>query len=451
MNRPPAAHFEGDNQVHPNNQPSLAGAALLTLLAMQLAACGKKETPPVAAPTVAAPVAVAPPPVAPASASASAPAAPAPAASGDPDNPTALPARQIRGVGVKRQLSYYYLINAQPGTINLTATAKNAPSGATQALAFGLLDARANKLCSESHGNTTSDKTLSIACPVDKAQPLLLRLDLGEETIDYTVTLAGSFELPPPQPGAAAVAVAGAGSADIDAPLVLDTNRIKGRGVGKPVSYYYAFNAGPGELFVTGDARNTPAAFTDALAVGLYSLRSEKLCDLSLGNTTIDKRSVMSCKFEQRQPVILRLDLGAETVDYRVKFEGPYDFEPFTPPAAITIALDAAVLFDTGKSEIKPEARRVLHEAAARLAKFSGAGVTISGHTDNMGKAASNQLLSEQRAAAVKAWFTGQEGVPAAGLAVKGYGKSQPVADNASEAGRARNRRVDVVITPAAK
>ncbi|MEO7494978.1 MAG: OmpA family protein [Massilia sp.] len=447
--------------MNPNKHTALGSLAWLTLVAVQLAGCGKKEAAPVAVPAPASVVPSVPGAGVAFSAGAGSSAAPAPAASAasvpvpaastDPDSPTALPAREIRGVGIKRQLSYYYLINAQPGTINLTATAKNAPSGATQALAFGLLDARANKLCSESHGNTTTDKTLSIACPVDKAQPLLLRLDLGEETIGYTVTLAGSFELPPAQAGVGSVPVAGAGSTDIDAPTILATNRIRGAGAGKRAAYFYAFNAGPGELFVTGDGKNTSAAVADALAVGLVNLRSEKLCDLSLGNTTIDKRGVMSCRFEQRQPVILRLDLAPETVDYRVKFEGPYDFEPFTRPAAVTIALDAAVLFDTGKSNIKPEAQNVLGEAAARIRKFGGAGVTIGGHTDNVGKAAANQLLSEQRAAAVKVWLIGREGVPAAGLVVKGYGKSQPVADNASEAGRARNRRVDVVITPAAR
>jgi len=185
--------------------------------------------------------------------------------------------------------------------------------------------------------------------------------------------------------------------------------------------------------------------------VGLYTLRSERLCELSLGNTTLDKRGVMSCKVDKRQPVILRLDLSAETVDFRARFEGPYDFEAFTPPKAVTIALDSAVLFDTGKAALKPEARQTLHEAADRVKKFADAAVMVSGHTDNVGNEAANQALSDKRAAAVKDYFVSQEGVPAAGLAVKGYGKSQPVADNATEEGRARNRRVDVVITPKGK
>jgi outer membrane protein OmpA-like peptidoglycan-associated protein len=411
---------------------------LATSLGLGMAACGDKKAPvpaPVAAPV---PVAAAPAPVA----------APTPVASTDPDAPTPLPAKELKGVGIKQKLSYYYAFNAGAGPIKIIATAKNAPSGATQALMFGLYDARANRLCYDSHGNTNSDKTITLSCAIDKAQPLVLRLDLSEETIDYAISLEGAVELPSPASAGAAKAIAGPGSTDIDEPTRLSTNRIKGEGVKKPVSYYYAFNAGPGELIVTGDGKNVSAGTANALGVTLYTLRSEKICNLSLGNTTLDKRETMACKLDKRQPVILRLDLAPETIDFRAKFEGPYDFEPFEAPKAITIALDSAVLFDTGKAVLKPEARDTLHEAAERVRKFADASVLVSGHTDNIGNEASNQKLSDERAAAVKAYFVGEEKLAAASLAVKGFGKSQPVADNGSEAGRARNRRVDVVITP---
>lgn len=430
----------------------LATLCVAAAIGITLTACGKKEAAPQPAATPAPVTAPAPAPAAsPSSAAAAAPAALVPAASTDPDNPTPLPAKEIKGAGIKQKLTYYYALNAGAGTVKLTATAKNSPSGATQALAFGLYDLKANKLCSESHGNTNADKTIVINCQVEKAQPLILRLDLSEETIDYAVALEGPVELPPPQAAGAAKPVAGAGSTDIDEPTRLKGNRIKGEGIKKAVSYYYAFNAGPGELVVTGDGKNTSAAMSNALTVGLYTLRSERLCELSLGNTTLDKRGVMSCKVDKRQPVILRLDLSAETVDFRAKFDGPYDFDEFTPPKVVTIALDSAVLFDTGKAVLKPEARQTLHEAAERVKKFAEAAVMVSGHTDNVGNEAGNQVLSDKRAAAVKDYFVSQEGVPAAGLAVKGYGKSQPVADNATEEGRARNRRVDVVITPKGK
>lgn len=407
------------------------------LLAVLFAGCGQKQAEaPAPAPMPAAPVAAPAPPPA------------GPAASTDVDNPTPLPALTLKGAGLKQKLSYYYGLKGGAGAIKITATAKNAPSGATQALAVALYDAKANRLCFDSHGNTTSDKTIVINCSIEKSGALVLRLDLGEETIDYALALEGPIELLPATPAGAATPVAGAGSTDIDAPTVLATNRIKGNGSKQQLSYYYQFNAGPGELTLTGDGKNESAATANALAASLYTMRSEKLCQLSLGNTTIDKREVVACKLDKRQPVILRLDLAPETVDFRARFEGPYDFDPYVKEKVVTIALDAAVLFDTGKAALKPEARQTLHEAAARVTKFPDAAVLISGHTDNVGNAASNQALSDQRAAAVKAWFVAEEGVAVGALTVKGFGKSQPVADNGSEEGRARNRRVDVVITP---
>lgn len=422
---------------------SKALTLVLLVAAAMVAGCGKTtEEAATAAPRAApAPSAIAMP-----AAPAAQPAAPA--AATDPDSPTPLPSLNIQGIGIKKVVSYYYALNTGAGTIKLIATAKNAPSGATQALQFALYDLKANRLCFDSHGNTNSDKTITLNCTVEKAQPLILRLDLGEETIDYAVALEGPVTLPPPEATGAAKPVAGAGSTNIDEPTRLAGNRIKGEGTKQSVSYYYAFNAGPGELSVTADAKNQSAAVTEALKVALYSLRSEKLCDQALGNTTIDKRAVFACKFDQRQPVILRLDLMPETIDYRVKFEGPHDFEPITIPKEVTIALDAAVLFDSGKADLKPEATQTLREAAERVKKFKGAAVMISGHTDNVGNEAANKVLSDKRAGAVRDYFVNKEAVPGAGLVVTGFGKSQPVADNGSEQGRARNRRVDVVIKP---
>ena len=73
---------------------------------------------------------------------------------------------------------------------------------------------------------------------------------------------------------------------------------------------------------------------------------------------------------------------------------------------------------------------------------------TVTGHTDSVGDDASNQKLSENRAAAVRDYFVGQAKIPSSRLAVKGLGKSQPVADNATDQGRQRNRRVEVQFTP---
>jgi outer membrane protein OmpA-like peptidoglycan-associated protein len=101
------------------------------------------------------------------------------------------------------------------------------------------------------------------------------------------------------------------------------------------------------------------------------------------------------------------------------------------------------VLFDFNKSVLKPESEPVLAKAADLL-KAKAFGVEVQGHTDNVGGDAYNLQLSETRAASVRAWLV-QHGVAADHLTSKGYGKSQPVADNGTDEGRAKNRRVELV------
>jgi outer membrane protein OmpA-like peptidoglycan-associated protein len=67
----------------------------------------------------------------------------------------------------------------------------------------------------------------------------------------------------------------------------------------------------------------------------------------------------------------------------------------------------------------------------------------VEGHTDNQGNAAANQALSEKRAQAVVAWLTGK-GISASRLVAKGFGAGKPMADNNTEDGRAKNRRVEL-------
>lgn len=119
-------------------------------------------------------------------------------------------------------------------------------------------------------------------------------------------------------------------------------------------------------------------------------------------------------------------------------------------PARTTFAADA--LFDFDKSEIKPEGKAGLDALASKI-KGVNLDVAIAvGHTDGVGSDAYNQRLSLARAESVKAYLVSQ-GIPAARIRTEGKGKSQPVADNATAEGRAKNRRVeiDVVVAPAKK
>jgi OmpA-OmpF porin, OOP family len=101
------------------------------------------------------------------------------------------------------------------------------------------------------------------------------------------------------------------------------------------------------------------------------------------------------------------------------------------------------VLFDFNKSTLQPSSDAVLQPVANVMAADKTLKLEVQGHTDNVGNDAYNQTLSEERAKAVVTWLT-QHGVAADRLTGKGYGKTKPVADNGSDEGRARNRRVEI-------
>lgn len=103
------------------------------------------------------------------------------------------------------------------------------------------------------------------------------------------------------------------------------------------------------------------------------------------------------------------------------------------------------VLFDTDKSELKPESAESLAEMALAIRAGDGRKFLIVGHTDNAGDFAHNQDLSKRRAAAVTAALTEKYGIPAAAVIPVGVGMAAPVAPNTDDAGRAKNRRVEIV------
>jgi outer membrane protein OmpA-like peptidoglycan-associated protein len=100
--------------------------------------------------------------------------------------------------------------------------------------------------------------------------------------------------------------------------------------------------------------------------------------------------------------------------------------------------------FDTGKWDLKPDGVATVKEIVALLKGNPALKLSIEGHTDNVGTAAANKTLSENRARSVmQAVVAG--GVDAARLKSAGFGQERPVADNRSEEGRAKNRRVELV------
>jgi outer membrane protein OmpA-like peptidoglycan-associated protein len=99
------------------------------------------------------------------------------------------------------------------------------------------------------------------------------------------------------------------------------------------------------------------------------------------------------------------------------------------------------VFFDTNRATLKPESAVTLDKVAASLKDFPDVKIQVAGHTDNTGSDAYNLKLSEARASSVMNYLV-SKGVNPAMLSAKGYGESEPVADNKTADGRAQNRRV---------
>jgi outer membrane protein OmpA-like peptidoglycan-associated protein len=126
--------------------------------------------------------------------------------------------------------------------------------------------------------------------------------------------------------------------------------------------------------------------------------------------------------------VAAKRDLAAKETDLEVHVELPAD-----------------VLFDFDKADIRADAAHALAELATVIRAYTGA-VRLEGHTDGKGAADYNQKLSESRAASVKQWLVEREQIPAARMTTQGFGKTKPIVSNDTDAGRQKNRRVEVVI-----
>lgn len=107
------------------------------------------------------------------------------------------------------------------------------------------------------------------------------------------------------------------------------------------------------------------------------------------------------------------------------------------------------VLFDFNKYTLKPEAREKLAKVSGILLAYPDLKVQVEGYTDNVGSDDYNQKLSEERADAVRDYLAAQS-VAQNNVTAQGYGKSDPIADNSTGAGRAQNRRVQLVVSGAA-
>ena len=119
------------------------------------------------------------------------------------------------------------------------------------------------------------------------------------------------------------------------------------------------------------------------------------------------------------------------------------------PDSSVRLTLPGSIAFTSGSRIVSQPARPILDRIAAALLDNPGWRVAIEGHTDSVGRELFNQELSRQRAASVMNYLI-EQGLDAGKLDSVGRGEHAPIADNGTAKGRAANRRIEIIITPAA-
>ncbi|WP_026897227.1 OmpA family protein [Daejeonella oryzae] len=135
-----------------------------------------------------------------------------------------------------------------------------------------------------------------------------------------------------------------------------------------------------------------------------------------------------------------RMDQQAEEIKQTVP-----NAEVIREGEGIIVKFDSGILFDVNQSQLKANAKSNIESLATSMKNNSETNILIIGHTDATGTDAYNKSLSVRRADAVKS-YTVAQGISSSRLTTQGRGESEPIADNTTEAGKAQNRRVEIVI-----
>ena len=195
----------------------------------------------------------------------------------------------------------------------------------------------------------------------------------------------------------------------------------------------------------------------------VYDLKTGKGLPSSLSLTNLSTRLVISqVQTDELGNYFITLPLG-KNYAFKVNRRGylfyseNFPFKEKLPDSTYLIDIplqpieaDARIIlknifFDINKSDIRAESYVELNEVVSLLKENPVVRIEISGHTDNMGKTADNQKLSESRARAVVGWLV-SNGINPQRLTFKGFGDTRPVSDNGTEASRAKNRRTELRI-----
>jgi outer membrane protein OmpA-like peptidoglycan-associated protein len=206
---------------------------------------------------------------------------------------------------------------------------------------------------------------------------------------------------------------------------------------GKKTLLTYALKEGVTGPSVAAIVRNYVNAIKKIGGTVIYDGGSRATLKLTRGKQEIWIGVNVAAVYEYRLDIVEKAEMVQEVVA---------SAEGMTKDISVTgrVAL-YGIYFDTGKSEIKPESEPALKEIARMLKQDAATKLFVVGHTDNVGGIGGNMSLSRSRAESVVRVLATRHGVGAGQLAAHGVGSLSPIASNATEEGRALNRRVELV------
>lgn len=185
----------------------------------------------------------------------------------------------------------------------------------------------------------------------------------------------------------------------------------------------------------------------------------------SLGDNPLDPKLIARQQLREEAQKLLRWEREGIPVSYGLGlYSGSRilprlqaalgEWSPPEPPVQEVeqvVILDSLALFETGQSVLKEQANKVLINALVNIKAKPGWLIVVTGHTDSTGTTNFNQQLSERRAEAVRDWMLSVSDLSANCFAVQGLGDTRPVANNNTEEGRGKNRRVEIRLYPQAE
>ena len=155
---------------------------------------------------------------------------------------------------------------------------------------------------------------------------------------------------------------------------------------------------------------------------------------------------------QERRSLVMRLETQARIKEQFVRVE-----TLFAPnEARVLQQTDRVILrllglgFASSSADLDGSAEPILSKVLEAIRIFPGSEIVVEGHTDASGGADTNLALSQERAESVTTWLSRTAGIPLRRFTTIGYGEARPVANNETPEGRARNRRIDVIILPTA-